>query len=83
MLYELRVGLAKDVAYPLKQQCYIHIQKKQKAVNQRPWMKQCSLWRERKVSLFLYLPSTGLYQFLPLFQQKRNNEDVRNRGDQH
>ena len=86
MLYTQHVGLAKDVAYPLnpppllKQQG--HIQEKQKAMNQRPWMKQCCPWRERRVSPF-HTPSTGLHQFPPPFQQKRKNEDVRNRGDQH
>ena len=34
----------------LKQQS--HIQEKQRAMNQRPWMKQCCPWGERKVSLF-------------------------------
>ena len=84
MLYAQCVGFAKDVAYPLnppllKKQS--HIQEKQRAMNQRPWMKQC-LWVERKVSLFHTL-STGLHQFPPPFQQKRKNENVKNRGDQH
>ena len=58
-----------------------HIQEKKRTMNQRPWMKQWCLWGEWKVSLF-HTPSTGLHQFLPLFQQKRENGDVRKR-DQH
>ena len=46
-----------------------------------PWMKQCCLWGERKVSLF-YTLSTGPHQFPSPFQQKWKNEDVKNRGDQ-
>ena len=81
MLYARRVGLAKNVACQLKHPSLKqqdHIQENQKAMNQKPWMKQC-LWREKKVSLF-HTPSTGLHQFPPPFQQKRKNEDIRNRG---
>ena len=85
MLSAQRVGLAEDLAYPLnppllKQQG--HIQEKEKTMNQRPRMKQCCLWRERKVPPF-HAPRTGLHQFPLPFQQKKKNEDVRNRGDEH
>ena len=71
MFYTHCVGLAEVVAYPLKppplpkQQG--HIQEKQKAMNQRPWMKKCCLWGERKVSLF-HTPTRGPHQFPPQFQ---------------
>ena len=84
MIYARRVGLAEDVAYPLNpssSQATRSYPGKAKAMNPRPWMKQCCLWRERKLSPF-HTPSTGLHQFPLPFQQKKKNKDVRNR-DQH
>ena len=51
----------------LKQQG--HIQEKQKAMNQSPWMKQCCPRRERRVSPF-HTPSTGPHQFPPPISTK-------------
>ena len=45
-------------------------------------MKQCCLWEERKILLF-HTPSTGLHQFPPPFQPKKNNGDMRKRGYPH
>ena len=64
----------------LKQQG--HIQEKQKVMNQRPWMKQCCPWEERKVSLF-HTPSRGPHQFPLPFQPKRKNGDMRKREYPH
>ena len=64
MPYARCVGLTPPL---LKQQG--HIQEKQRAMNQRPWMRQCCLWGERKVSLF-HTPSRGPHQFPPHFNQR-------------
>ena len=66
------MGLAlKKPPHPLLKQ-QDHIQENQRAINQRPWMKHCCLWGERKVSLF-HTPNRGPHQFpLPL-QPKKNN----------
>ena len=64
-----------DVAYPLKPPIFSssQIQEKQEDMNHKPWMKQCCLWGERKLSLF-HTPSTGLHQFPPPFQPKRKKK---------
>ena len=69
--------------YPLLKQ-EGHIQEKQRAINQRPWMKQCCLWGKRKVSLF-HTPSRGQDQLSTAlsFNQRRKNGDMKNRGDPH
>ena len=83
MLYARGVGLTKVVAYSvtpsplLKQQN--HIQEKQGAMNQKPWMKQCWLWGEKKVSLF-HTPSPGHDQFPPPFQPNKKNGHVRKKA---
>ena len=75
------MGLAPTKAPPLLQQ-QGHIQEKQRAMNQRPWMKQCCLWGERKISLF-HTFIRGPHQFPPPFQPKRKNKDIRKIGDSH
>ena len=71
MFYARRVGLVEDVAYPLKLPLLLkqqgHIQGKQKAMNQMPRIKQYSLWRARKVSLF-HTPSKGLHQSIAVLR---------------
>ena len=85
MLFSEGVGLTKDLTYPLKALNLLkqhgYIQGKQRAMNQRPWMKQCCVWGERKVSLFH--THTGHHQFPPLFQPKRKNGNVRKRENPH
>ena len=81
MLYAYYVALSKDIAYSLKPPPLLkqqgHIQEKQRAMNQRPWKKQCCLWVVTKVSLF-HTTSTGPHQFPPPFHGV-----IRKRGDPH
>ena len=75
------MGLAPIKTHPLLKQ-HGHIQKKKRAMNQKPWMKQCCLWGESKISL-VQTPSKGSHQFPPPFQPKRKNGDMIKRGDSH
>ena len=81
MLYVRCVGLAKNAVYPQtplsSQATRSHPGKAKsyelKALNE-------TMWGERNVSLFHTL-NTGLHQFLPSFQPKRKNGDVRKGGN--
>ena len=78
MLYARGVGLAKDVAY-LKQQG--HIQEKQGAMKQRPWMKQCCLWGE--YSHYFTHPAQDYTNFHSHFNKKENMRMWEKTGDPH
>ena len=86
MLYAYYVALSKDIAYSLKPPPLLkqqgHIQEKQRAMNQRPWMIQCCLWGKREVPLF-HTPSTGLRQFPPPIQPKEKEWGHGKKGDPH
>ena len=47
-----------------------HIQEKQKAMNQRPWLRQCCLWREKKYHHFSH-PARDYANSHPHFNKEK------------
>ena len=83
MLYTLCVALAEDVGYPLKPRLFSSNKAHPgKAKSDEPKsLKMLPVKRKKSISI-----SHTKHRTTPIptqFQQKRKNEDVRNRGDQH